>query len=141
MLPSTGFLPRPGNDGREGAEPMTSTVGTPDAARMIDDVEWLYAVPDWDGVRAFLLANPDVVPLVVEAAAEVRARWPEERSLALDILHDAEDETAAGELYAVVPTVLPPEEALPRMARFRQEWLNDAARRGKGRFNVVLAYV
>ena len=119
---------------------MASTVA-PGVADMIADVEKLYAVRDRDEVRALLIAQPDMVPLVVEAASKIRALLGEGRSLALDVLHDADDDTTPGELFAVVPTALTPEEALPRMARFRREWLNDAARRGKGRFIVVLEYV
>lgn len=120
---------------------MASTVAAADALDTLTSIEQVYAFRDGPAIRAFLGAHPDVLGLLAEAEGRIASVFPSRRPIALEVLHDHEDEGEEGELFAVVATELDPEEALARMAELRRSWLVDAVRRGQGRFNVAVEYV
>jgi hypothetical protein len=108
---------------------------------MIDALETIYAYRDRDEVRGFLAQHPDLLGVLIEAAAVVPRFLSGAERAALAVLWDQEADDLDGELFVVIPTELEPEEVLPRMADLRRDWLIDAVRRSRGRFNVVVEYV
>lgn len=119
---------------------MAAVVAGSDILQAIASLEDDYEIADRREVEAFLVAHPEVVGLLQEASARIPGALPTHRPILIEVLHDQEEETE-GDLFAVVATESTPEDALPRMADFRQAWLVDAVRRARGRFNVVLRYV
>lgn len=91
-------------------------------------------------MRAYLTANPDLLPLVREAAAKLRASLPGEGKLALDVVADPGDETDPGELFALFQTGLTPAAIRPAFNRLTEEWFVAAGRPAGLRFNIDLEY-
>lgn len=99
-----------------------------------------YTFRDREDVAAFLAEHPSLADLLVEASSRIARLFPLPQPLALEVFHNLEEEDE-GILFVVVPTKLAPEEALRRLDRLRDEWLVDAVRRTRGRFNVNTEYI
>lgn len=77
------------------------------------------------GVGRFLRQNLHLVPVLLEIADVLPAYFGPEPPLALEMVHDLEDEEdedGEGELFAKVGISLPPGEALARLQAFDREW-------------------
>lgn len=111
-----------------------------DIAAAIDALERVYEFREPGEVRAFLAEHPDLLPLVVEAAAKIPEFLPSDLGIALDVVWEPEDEDDGGELFALVPTELAPEDVRSRLALLDREWLIEAGRFAAGRFNVNVEY-
>jgi len=120
---------------------MAATIARRDQAAVIDRLEQEHPFREGDEVRSLLLADPELLAVVVETLERIPDYFASERPVWLEVLRDHEDEEGAPELFAVVATRLKPKEALSRLAEFRQAWLVEAVRRSGGRFNVALEYV
>ena len=88
-------------------------------------------------VLAYLLEQPDLAPVILEAEAELRLRFPHSR-LTLTIVGDPAG--IDGDLFVEVFTSLPVAEAYELLVRFDDEWLIAASRRVRGAFNVNLRF-
>jgi hypothetical protein len=106
----------------------------------IAELERRYRFREPEEVRAFLLAHPEVLDLVVEAAAKIPEFLPIDEGIELEVVRDPEDEHDPGELFAIVPTRLEPVDVRPRMHRLLREWLVDAGRPFGLLFNVGVEY-
>ena len=125
-------------DERTGAPPRPSS--NEEVAALIDTLEQTYQFRRRDEVRAFLTAHADLVVLLDEASSKIPEFLPADEPMALEVVKDPEDEGAEGELFALVPTELAPEQVLPRLDRLRREWLIAATRGASGWFNVDVEY-
>ena len=105
----------------------------------VTELERSYEFREPDAVRSFLARHTDLIEVLVEASVTIPAFLPSRERLVLEILRDPED-GGEGELFAIVPTQLEPEEVLPRLARMREEWWIPLARRVGGRLNVDVEY-
>ena len=123
-------------------DPSPTTPTSEDALVLetIGELESRYRFREPDKVRAFLLAHPEVLDLVVQAQAKIPEFLPADQPLELEVVRDPEDEHDDGELFAIVPTDLEPEDVRPRMRRFLREWLVDAGRPVGLLFNVGVEY-
>jgi hypothetical protein len=113
---------------------------TTTAPEAIAAIERLYEFREPEEVRAFLAKNPDLIGLLVEAAAMIPEFLPPDGRIVLEVVWDPEDEEEDDELFALVPTKLEPEDVRPMMDRLRRTWLIPRARHAVGRFNVGPAY-
>jgi hypothetical protein len=113
---------------------------TTTAPEAIAAIERLYEFREPEEVRAFLAKNPDLIDLVIEAAAKIPEFLPPDGRIVLDVVWDPEDEKAEDELFALVPTRLGWEEVRPLMGRLDREWLVETFRLARGRFNVDVEY-
>lgn len=109
-------------------------------AAEIDSLEEVFHFRQPDDVRAYLTANPDLLPLVREAAAQLRAFLPGDGRLVLEVLWDVDDEDDPGELFALFLTTLEPDAVRPALNRLTWDWLVQARRPAVGRFNVNVEY-
>jgi len=108
----------------------------------IDDLDGLYFFREPDEVRRFLTTYPFLIPLLVEARDVIAQHFPAATRVALNLLYDRESENEDDtELFALVQTSLPPEEARPLLDRFTQEWWLRVFRRAQGRLEFNLWYV
>ena len=118
---------------------MSARVAT--APEAIQQLERLYEFREPEEVRAFLAKNPDLVNLVIEAAAKIPEFLPPDGRIVLEVVPDLEDEEGEGdELFALVPTRMPWKEVWPRYHRLEREWLIFSPGRITGRFNVGPEY-
>jgi len=106
----------------------------------IDELGTAYEFRAPDEIRAYLMANPDLLPLVREAATKLRTSLPGDGTLALDVVVDPGDETDPGELFAVYRTTLEPAAIRPAFNRLTREWLVPTGPASVGRFNINIEY-
>lgn len=88
-------------------------------------------------VRQCLLGNPSLISVLNEIANEVPTYFGPEVQLALEVLHDPEDDHE-GELFAVIQTSIQPDVALDRLRAFDQDWWLDRSQRIAGSLTVTL---
>jgi hypothetical protein len=95
----------------------------------------LFDIEDAPAVRSYLGANPSLVPLLVEARRTVPRFFPGETRVRLQVLADRDDEDHT-DLFAIIQTALPEDDALRCLDRFDEEWWLDAAGRAGGRLTI-----
>ena len=104
----------------------------------IDELTSLYAFREPDEVVRFLNAYPHVIPLLNEAWPHIVRHFGPETPVILEVVPDRESEREDDdELFALIETELPPEEAGPLLARFDEWWLANL-RRAKHRLEFTL---
>ncbi len=116
---------------------MVSTIAT-------DVIERIAARYDFrgDGVPdAVTDAGPEVAALLLEAADQIAAYFGQQTTVVLEFFSDPDDEDDPGELFALIQTTLPLEQARPLMAQFRDEWWLLAISRARGSLNIGQEYV
>lgn len=105
----------------------------------IDELAEIYRFREPGEVRAYLTENPDLIPLVREAAAKIPEFVTPVRPLEIEVFRNPEEE----EDTAIVPVVIVDRHGpsvLPQMNRLIREWLVDAGRAAGGRFIVSDEY-
>ena len=120
---------------------MSASVTT--VAKAIEAVERLYEFREPEKVRAFLAKNPDLIDLVIEAAAKIPEFLPPDGQIVLEVVWDPDDDDEAGEndqLFAIAPTRLAWPDVRPWLDRLTREWLIPVARSSGGRFSVDIEY-
>ena len=106
--------------------------------RPIDDLRSLYSFREPETVVRFLSAYPHVIPLLIEARPHIVRHFGEDTPVVLEVVPDRESENEDDdELFALIQTELPPEEARPRLTRFDDWWLANV-RRAKYRLEFTL---
>jgi len=86
-----------------------------------------YTFRDPVEVEAFLRANPELIPLLVEAAGIVPRYFGEDSALALEVFVDPEGHPEHKDLYALVGVAGSVSEKQSRLRRFDHEWWLDRA--------------
>ena len=92
------------------------------------------------GVAEFLKAHPFLVNILLEAYPKVTAVFGEGVMATLRLL-DEPDFPCESELFGVIQTDLPPEEALRRLNALDEEWWLEASPRARSRLNFTVEYV
>ena len=81
-----------------------------------------FELRDEPAVAQFLARHPQVADGALLAANGLRAQFGPDARLALEVDTDPEDDLAQPRLFALVLTELGVEDALARLAAFRQQW-------------------
>lgn len=117
---------------------MTATAAVSPEA--IAALETTFRFRDRDAVVAYLAANPDLIDLLWDAAAQIPRFIEPAEPIILEFFADPEDEADPGEIFALVPTSNDWDTVQPRLDRLDREWLIDAGRFAAGRFNVDVEF-
>jgi hypothetical protein len=95
-----------------------------------------------EAVCRYLDIYPFLVPLLWEVDGKVRQYFDVDSPLILEVVKDFESGSEEGdELFAMIPTTLPPAEARQRLRRFDENWWLEASRRGQHRMSINIRYV
>lgn len=92
-------------------------------------------------VLAYLEGNPKVRGVVWEVRRTVPAYFGAGTQVALEVLVDSEDDPPTRELFAVILTPLPFDQARATFDRFRDEWWLQAASRADFQLGINLKFV
>ena len=96
---------------------------------------------DKKAVSHYLDKYPFLVHLLWEVDVKVRQYFDVDSPLILEVVRDFESGSEDGdELFAMIPTTLPPEEARTRLRRLDENWWLEASRRGQHRMSVNIRY-
>ena len=120
---------------------MSAQIAT--APEAMQQIERLYEFREPEEVRAFFAKNPDLIDLVIEAAAKIPEFLPPDGQIVLEVVWDPDDDDDEGEndrLFAIAPTRLAWPDVRPRLGRLTREWLIPVARSSGGRFGVDIEY-
>lgn len=102
-----------------GADASTSVLAA--SEERIQFLALLYKFKDYSRVTGFLMESPFLTDLLFEAHERIEAYFGSDTEIALDVVVDPEAEDDR-ELFVLVQTGLPPNEALARLSSFDQEW-------------------
>ena len=97
-----------------------------------------YALRRPEEVLCYLRVNPFLLPLLVEAQDPIHKHFPQVTPF-LDVVTDPEA-TEDSELVVSVPTALPPEEAMDRLAEFDRDWWLSALPRARAKLCITLEF-
>jgi transcriptional regulator with XRE-family HTH domain len=114
----------------EAAPPLRVRPITVPATSLVDE---RISIVDDEEVSRFLQAEPDLLPLINEAAEQLAGYVPDAH-LRLDHLVDPEGEDE--QLFLGATTGLPVDESLEMLRRFDQEWWIHNVRRAHGRLII-----
>jgi hypothetical protein len=109
---------------------VAGAVSTP-----LDAFEMLFEIEDLPAVRHYLDRHPALSPLLVEARQTIPRCFPDPTRVRLELLPDRDDENHV-DLFAIIQTTLPGDEALRRLDRFDEEWWLPAAVRAQGLLTI-----
>ena len=100
-----------------------------------------FVLRDEEAVCRYLDIYPFLVPLLWEVDGKVRQYFDVDSPLILEMVKDFESGSEEGdELFAMIPTTLPPEEALQQRWHLYEEWWAEASRRGRYKMNIGIEY-
>ena len=108
--------------------------------QVIAALERAYHFQQPEEVRSYLVDHPVLLGILVEGLAQIPRVIMSDRPITLDVVWDPGSERDKGQLVALIPTRLHPDEARPHLARLDEEWWVDAFRRADGQMNIDLAY-
>lgn len=111
---------------------MTGTV--------VDIVSDLYSFRDRNNVRAFLEMHREILPVLVEAYSQIQAHFGSGTPVVLTVISEPTNRQSA-ELFALISTSLPVEQALAAMRRFDDEWWLDVPEYQTGTLNFDVEFV
>lgn len=112
------------------------TTGGRSLPERIGHLETRYTFRHYNATVAFLVANDDLVNLLIVAEAHVRRIFGRSVGLILDYRVDETIEQPM--LYARIQTAADPAESLTLLERLDSEWWDEAAATTKGRLVVTL---
>jgi len=105
-----------------------------------DIVSDLYSFRDRTEVRAYLELHGEVLPVLVEAYSHIQAHFGSGTPVVLTVISEPADRQSA-ELFALISTSLPVEQALAAMRRFDEEWWLDVPEHQTGALNFDIEFV
>lgn len=93
-------------------------------------------------VSDFLQAHPFLLPLLAEAHKKIAEHFelPLPAKPILEVITDPDSE-GGQELYVLIPTCQPPEQALFHLDRLDQEWWLDVLPQARGRMTIDVEYL
>lgn len=94
-------------------------------------LENFYVFRERARVAAFLEEHPFLIALLFEAYGQVKQHFGSQPFIFLEVVTDTEAADDR-ELYAFIPTHLPPEEALKKLEQFDNAWWLGAMGRAEG---------
>lgn len=110
------------------------TVSTTELSGGATELDRWFGTDDRQQVLAYLERHPHLVPLLVDVAAAIGQFFPPEDRPYLQVIDDPDTQTV--QLYAIVRTSLPPDEADERLDRLDEEWWLDAVERAHGDLTI-----
>lgn len=103
--------------------------------RDIGSLDGLYGYRGRREVVQFLSDHPFLMPLLLEAHAEIELWFPTHRQPALEVLNDAE-EADDPHLVLFIRGDLPPAEAVDALHRLDKHWWLEASRESRGKLCI-----
>lgn len=100
-----------------GASIMTGVTKTPDLRTLFD-------FRDTSAVSSFLRSNPFIESVLIDAYGSIAERFGSDPPLALEVFSDP-DEPGADQLFLLIQTGLPVDDALQRLDRLYEGWWLD----------------
>lgn len=107
------------------------------SASGLDPVLELYTLADAE-VDAYLQKRPFLLPVLVELHGQVQKYFGPNTQIVLEVVTDPEGD-GERELFAIVQSALPPDEADDRLDRLDHEWWLDQLDRTRGGLTVDVA--
>ncbi len=99
----------------------------------LDEIEGLYTVEGRAEVLAFLQAHPGLVPLLLEAAPQLRAYFSDAR---LSIERIVDPEEPREQIFVAVASGLPVNQATDRLREFDYGWWLANGPRAQGKLCI-----
>ena len=90
-------------------------------------------------VKSFLEGNYDLASLLIEARKPIERLFGEDTPVVLEVFHDPEAEEEP-ELFALIQTTLPVDEARCRREQLDREWWLENSSRACCRLNIDVEY-
>ena len=105
----------------------------------IEALEKLYIFRDQTEVIEFIKKYPFLLPVVLEAPAEIRSYFPDQKLL-LQVINDPEIPNYIHLLLSILLTDLDPDEAMEREDELRKNWSRGLSHEVRERFYTILEY-
>ena len=106
------------------------------------EIEHLYAITDYPGVRRFLEEHAFLPPLIIEVSDDISAHFPGARRI-LHVVHDPDEEnpSAAETLVIYIATELDPAQALHQFDALEHAWWSRSRARDRGKLSLNLTFL
>lgn len=101
----------------------------------------LYRFDDPAAVTDFLSRHDFLVDVLVEAREHISTHFGPDTPTVLEVFYDLDDEHGDPELFALIETTLPAEEALLHLDRLDETWWLDAVQRGRFILQIDVRFV
>ena len=101
----------------------------------------LYRFNDREAVTGFLHRHDFLVDVLIEAREHISKHFGPETPTALEIFYDLDDEHEEPELFALIETTLPAEEASMQLDRLDETWWLDALPRSQYILTITLRFI
>ncbi|CBN57061.1 MULTISPECIES: hypothetical protein [Kamptonema] len=105
----------------------------------IESLEKSYIFRDKTEVIEFIKKYPFLLPVVLEAPAEIRSYFPEQKLL-LQVINDPEIPNYIHLLLSIILTDLDPDEAMEREDELRKNWSRGLSHEVRKHFYTILEY-
>jgi hypothetical protein len=105
----------------------------------LDSLEKLYIFRDKTTVIEFINKHPFLLPVVLEAPAQIRPYFPEQKFL-LQVISDPEVPNYIHLVLSIILTDLDPDVAMEREDELRKNWLRKLSREVRKYFYTILEY-
>lgn len=99
-----------------------------------------YQFNDGASVESFLSRHASLLSLLREAHHQIKSVFGFDTDIALEVFTDPDSDDGS-QLFALILTALPVNEALAQLERLDQNWWFDAAPRAAGLLNLDVEYV
>jgi uncharacterized protein YuzE len=106
----------------------------------IEQLGQKYRIEDYPEVLSYLIANPFLIGILLEAPGKVGGHFGPDTPLDLEIFTDPEDEDSQ-ELFVLIHADLTPEQALQRLANLDREWWLETSALTRCRLNLDIRYI
>jgi hypothetical protein len=116
---------------------MDTSYKDPAITEGLDEIQGLYTAKGRAEVLAFLEAHPALVPLLLEAAPQLQAYFPDGR---LSIERTSDPEEPIEQLFVAATTGLPFEEARDRLRQFDHSWWLKNRVRAQGKLCIDVEF-
>jgi len=129
----------------ESWQPWLSGGGIERTKYVLDENEYqylngVYEAEEPFAIKDFLKEYPIVARLLLDAYPRLRPLFGPQASIALELFEEP-DAARSRELFAVVKTSMPVEQALLALGAFDSSWWFNAAKEAKGRLNFTTEYL
>ncbi len=132
------FFPESDIQARNWTSGQTTDFGShPNQAVQI--LEKLYQFRNHNNVTGFLREFSFLAGLLVETHAMIRQHFGTASEIDLEVVEDPETEER--QLFALIKTFLPPEEAIEALDRLDREWWLDALPGAHGKLSIDVEYL
>lgn len=105
----------------------------------IEALKKLYIFRDQTEVIEFIKKYPFLLPVVLEAPAEIRSYFPDQKLL-LQVINDPEIPNYIHLLLSILLTDLDPDEAMEREDELRKNWSRGLSHEVREHFYTILEY-